>query len=371
MPRLTRTANRWLLFLVVAFVCMALPTGADGETSVARPSVSLTPIVQGTRGSNGWYVSDVLVSWTFVPNPPTTVQGCFIGAVTAEGHTHIDCQASWGATGNAEVVLDIYIDKTAPAVHAVPSRAPDANGWYNKPVSFTFKGTDATSGVASCSSTTYSGPDNGNASVAGTCTDKAGNIGHAVYRFSYDSTPPTVGSVSAEHGNRSVSLRWTASADTRVSQVIRSGGSSPHKLVYRGAKTEVRDSGLRVGAKYKYTVTAFDQAGNTSDATLRVTATGPLTSPVPGQHVTSRPHLTWLPVKGATYYNVQLYRGGRILSAWPKRTSLKLPQSWAYKGHHHRLRSGSYRWYVWPGFGKKRQGRYGRLLGSSSFVYAR
>jgi hypothetical protein len=132
----------------------------------------------------------------------------------------------------------------------------------------------------------------------------------------------------------------------------------------------VRDTGLRVGAKYKYTVTATDEAGNTGGATLAVTATGRLTSPVPGQRVTSRPHLTWLPVKGASYYNVQLYRGGRILSVWPKRTTFTLPLSWAYQGHHHHLHSGSYRWYVWPGFGKPAQARYGQLLGSSTFLYA-
>jgi len=364
-PRVPGTANRWLLFLLVAFACLGLPAAAGGGTFVPNtPSVSLAPLIQGTVGSNGWYVSNVVLGWAFNPNPPDTVHGCFIGAITAEGVTHVDCKATWGQS-SAEVVLDIPIDKTAPAVHAVPSRGPDANGWYNKPVSFTFAGTDSTSGIASCSSLTYSGPDNSKASAHGTCTDKAGNIGRAVYSFSYDSTPPTVGSVTAEHGNRSVLLRWTTSADTKVSQVTRSG-----KVVYRGAGGEIRDTGLRVGAKYEYTVAATDEAGNTGKATLAVTATGPLTSPVPGQRVTSRPHLAWLPVKGATYYNVSLYRGGRILSLWPTRTHLTLPLSWTYQGHRHRLRSGSYRWYVWPGFGKKSQARYGKRLGSGSFVFA-
>jgi hypothetical protein len=354
--RVTRATHRWLLF-VAAFACLAVPAAAGGATGV-----SLTPVVQGTQGTNGWYLSNVLLGWQFDPNPPETQHGCLIGAITAQGVTHIDCKATWVGGSSAEVVLNISIDKTAPAVHLVPSRPPDDNGWYNKPVSFTAKGTDATSGIASCSSPTYSGPDNAKASVAGSCTDKAGNVGHAVYRFAFDSTPPTIGSLSAVHGNRSVVLTWQPSADT-IFQVARGG-----KVVYQGTGTEARDTGLRVGAKYTYTVTATDQAGNTSHATLPVTATGPLTSPVPGQTVSSRPHLTWLPVKGATYYNVQLYRGGRILSRWPKRTSITLPASWSYQGHHHRLRGGSYRWYVWPGFGKKSQAHYGRLLGSSTFA---
>jgi hypothetical protein len=366
-PRVIGTASRRLLVLLAAFACLALPAAAGGATS--RPDTqccSLTPGLQGTPGSNGWYVSDVLLSWTFVPDPPNSVQGCFIGAITAEGHTSIDCKASWGALGSAERILDIYIDKTAPAVHAVPSRPPDANGWYNKPVSFTFAGTDATSGIASCSSLTYSGPDNGTASVAGTCTDRAGNVGHASYTFAYDSTPPSITSLSAQHGNRSVSLTWKASAGTQSLQVTRSG-SGFHKVVYRGTGTGLRNTGLRVGAKYTYKVTAVDEAGNTSSASLGVTATGPLTSPVPGQNVSSRPHLSWLPVKGATYYNVQLYRNGRILSRWPRGTSITLPASWSYQGRHHRLSNGSYRWYVWPGFGKKSRAHYGKLIGSSSF----
>ena len=36
-------------------------------------------------------------------------------------------------------------------------------------------GSDATAGLAGCSSTTYSGPDNPSATVNGSCTDKAGN----------------------------------------------------------------------------------------------------------------------------------------------------------------------------------------------------
>jgi hypothetical protein len=353
-------AIRWLLLLSLALACLAAPSAAGGVTANA--------VVQGTLGSNGWYVSNVSVSWQFDPTP-TTVSGCFVGTITAEGHTHIACTASWGGP-SINYPLDIYIDKTPPKVHGVPSRTPDANGWYDKPVSFTFAGTDETSGVAACSSTSYSGPANGNASVAGTCRDNAGNTGRGAYGFSYDATPPTVGAVTAKHGNRSVSLKWTASADTQVCQITRAAGASaPAKVVYRGTGKAYRDKGLRVGTQYRYTVTAFDRAANAAKSTLAVTATGRLINPVPGQRVTSPMHLTWLPVKGASYYNVQLIRDKRILSAWPKRTSLKLQRSWVYHGHRYRLRPGVYRWYVWPGFKKRALADYGRLLGSSSFIY--
>ena len=365
MPRAT-TANRWLFLLVTGLACLAAPSAA-GATSV-----SVTPVVHGTAGNNGWYVSNVNVNWQFDPSPDT-VSGCFVGTVTAEGQTHIVCTATWTELGaSLTYKLNISIDKTAPTVQGVPTRQPDANGWYDKPVSFSFAGTDPTSGVAACSSSSYSGPDNGNASVTGTCTDNAGNVRHGTYRFSYDATPPTVGSVTAKHGNRSVLLAWTESADTKTNQVTRTAGpSDPGKVVYTGTDKTFRDTGLRVGTEYRYTVTAYDQAANAAANTLVVTATGQLITPVPGQRVTTSPlHLAWLPKKGASYYNVQLIRGKRVLSTWPARTSLELPRSWVYRGHHYRLHAGVYRWYVWPGFGKRKQARYGRLLGSNSFVYA-
>jgi hypothetical protein len=225
--------------------------------------------------------------------------------------------------------------------------------------------------LAGCSSTTYSGPDNGNASVPGTCTDNAGNVGRAAFGFSYDSTPPALANLTTKHGNRSVLLGWAASADTQVIQVARSQGSGQTKVVFRGPGSSFLDKGLRPGVKYQYTVTAFDQAANPAPKSLAVTGTGRLINPVPGERVTSRPRLAWLPVKGASYYNVQLIRGGRILSAWPTRANFKLPRSWVYHGHHYHLKPGVYRWYVWPGFGKLAQANYGRRIGGSSFVYAR
>jgi hypothetical protein len=361
------TASRRLLLLLFAVAGLAVPSSAASKPSA--PSITFERHVVGTAGANGWYVSNVQVYWTFDP-PPSQTQGCDAVTITGEGTTQLDCIAWWGQT-RLEDPVTISIDKTAPTVTGHPSRPPDANGWYNKPVTISFTGTDSTSGVAGCGGSIYAGPDSGNASVAGTCTDNAGNVGRATYGFSYDSTPPTVGNVTAKHGNRRVLLSWTASADTQVSQVTRTGGANGSgNVVYRGSGTSFRDKGLKPGAKYVYTVTAFDAAANPATKTLAVTGTGRLINPVPGERVTSPPRLAWLPVKHASYYNVQLIRGGRILSAWPTRANFKLPKSWIYHGHRYRLRPGVYRWYIWPGFGKLAQAHYGRLLGGSSFVFA-
>ena len=88
-------------------------------------------------------------------------------------------------------------DSSPPGVSASAARGPDANGWYTSPVAFSFTGDDGASGVASCTSGTYSGPDGASAAVTGSCTDNAGNTGSVTLTIKYDATPPTVLGVPA------------------------------------------------------------------------------------------------------------------------------------------------------------------------------
>ena len=55
------------------------------------------------------------------------------------------------------------------------------------------------------------------------------------------------------------------------------------------------------------------------------------------------PLLRWSPSKGATHYNVQVFRGTRlVLSAWPRRSRLRVPRGVLDQGR-------TYVWVVWPG----------------------
>jgi hypothetical protein len=91
---------------------------------------------------------------------------------------------------SAGKTLSFQYDATAPDVSPAPGRAADANGWYNHPVDVAFQGTDAVSGIDTCTSASYSRPDDGSASVAGTCRDKAGNTASGSFAVRYDATPP-------------------------------------------------------------------------------------------------------------------------------------------------------------------------------------
>jgi len=77
-------------------------------------------------------------------------------------------------------------------------------------------------------------------------------------------------------------------------------------------------------------------------------------------------------VRGASYYNFQLYRDGKmILSLWPTNASVELKRSWRFDTRRHSLRPGRYRWYVWPGFGPPAARVYGPAIGHHTLLITR
>jgi len=374
--------TRLAALAAVSGVLLLPPSTSAQVLTPDATSPSVTYSINGIVGTNGWYRGStsgnlVVLHWS-VSDPDNQVlssPGCD-AAIPIPGPnpgTTRTCLLNLVGGGSiTTTTTTIKIDATPPVVTAAPARVPDSNGWYNKPVVVSFGGTDATSSVASCSATTYSGPDNSSAQVSGTCTDGAGNVGSGTFALAYDATPPQLLKLSSTATKRGVVLKWAVSSDTQRVQVTRSPGKktkSP-EMVYSGAAKTFPDKGLQVGKRYRYTVSAFDAAANAASRTITVTATGALLSPAPGERVTARPQLTWTPTRGASYYNVQLVRGGTILSVWPRKTSLKLPRTWVFHGHRYRLHRGVYHWYVWPGFGPLKAARYGDLVGRSSFLFA-
>jgi hypothetical protein len=371
--RLSGGPARHLLLACVAIGALLVAPGAGSVPGDPTPPV-ITPVTFGTLGLNGWYRSNVTVNWT-IADPESiilyTSPGCNATTLSADtAGTQLTCEATSDG-GTTIVRKTLKLDKTAPAASGAPERAPNASGWYTAPLSVFFSGTDATSGLAGCSAARYWGPDNATASVAGSCSDVAGNVTAAAVPFKYDATPPSLSAVTKKLGKRSVQLAWRPSTDIRRVEILRAPGRNGEgqTVVYQGTATTYRDTGLVPARTYRYRVTGFDEAENRSEHTIDIMATGALLSPAPGTQVTNPPQLVWTAVNGASYYNVQLMRAGRkVLSAWPLRTRLQLRRTWRYNGRRYRLRPGVYRWYIWPGYGRISAARYGRLLGGSTFV---
>jgi hypothetical protein len=245
------------------------------------------------------------------------------------------------------------------------------NGWYVSNVTLNWSFSGPVHSSTGCSNTTLTADTPGTTfTCTATSLDRSTTMSLSK-TIKLDKTPPTLSKLAVRAGTRRLDLSWVTSSDTQLVQVMRTSNARGGKsgLVYSGTRASFRDTRVKLGTRYRYTVTAIDQAGNRAAKTLTVAART-LFAPMPGERVSRAPVLRWTPVKRAQYYNVQLVRGKKILSAWPATTHFQVPRSWVYHGHRYRLHRGAYRWYVWPGLGTRSANRYGGMLGGSSFVFS-
>jgi hypothetical protein len=359
-----------------------VPSGPLGDTARAVPPVLTFDCSPAPADCKGWYRSSVTVKWGWLtstteyfageclpnPNPWVTFANDTVARETW-------CEVRDTVSGDrTKHTIVLHIDKTAPTVSAAPDRPPDYGGWFNHPLNVSFSGSDATSGVASCSSTSYSGPGGAGVQVGGTCQDVAGNVGSGSFAFNYDASPPPAPAVQAKPGNKSVALSWSTSPDSQA-EVARLDGDGAPVVVYQGPGGAFTDRPLRNRHRYRYVVTLIDQAGNRASGTASsVPTSSNLLVPSKGSRVpaASPPQLIWKPVGKADYYNVQIFRRRRkVLSAWPEGPRLQLKRRWRFGGKRYRLVPGRYCWYVWPGYGKRAKRNYGKRLGKSCFRIVR
>jgi hypothetical protein len=337
--------------------------------------------VPGGRDScNHWYTTPwVSLSWDRDPGGQE-VSGCDTPTLRAETKAQTySCTIQWEQPPGLPVVETrsawIGIDRTPPHVVSYQTdRPPDYNGWFNHPVGLRFQGSDATSGVASCSSTTYGGPDGQGVMVGGSCRDVAGHTGVGALPLNYDATPPPAPLVDSLPGDNRVALEWTTSPDSQA-EVVRGGKDVAPVVVYRGPGGAFTDRGLRNGQRYRYAVSLIDQAGNrAAGTTSAVPTSSKLLEPAKGERIriVQLPLLIWKRVRKADYYNVQIFRGRRkVLSSWPRQPRFQVKRRWRYGGRQYRLVPGKYCWYVWPGHGRRAKRDYGKRLGKSCFRIVR
>jgi hypothetical protein len=321
---------------------------------------------------SGWYRSNVSIDWTVIPDDAQEV-GCVDATyVTDTPGTNEFCRANDGT--EITVQLKIRLDKTPPVVTgAQPVRGADANGWYNHPVPVAFSGNDLTSGIASCTTPTYGGPDSAAGVAFGTCMDHAGNISSPfAFGLSYDATAPPISGLDAVAGDRRVTVSWRSNADAAALEVVRTPGlgKADSSVVFRGPGRKFEDTRVSNRKRYVYEVRVWDAAANTADRTVAAVPRPHLVSPARLKAVRrgEPPVLRWTRVRRATYYNVQLFRDGKkILSVWPESARYQLKQRWTYAGKRRRLVPGKYRWLVFPGYGPRSKGNYGDRLGPTAF----
>jgi hypothetical protein len=369
-----------LVAIVLGSLLAVVPTAAGSGSD----GVVITASIDGIAGTSGWYRGSshgnyVVLHWTVTdPNHLVTgTTGCEAAlkiAGPSDGTTRT-CTATTDTGSTSVTTSAIKIDADPPTgLAAAPARAADANGWYNHSFAVTWQASDATSGIAGCTSLAYSGPDAGAGSLPGGCTDNAGNTSSSAFSFRYDATPPVLSGVAVDSKPAADVLRWksTSATDTAVIRRI-ARGAKADRMVFRGGGATFTDKKIKADREYRYLVRSIDQAGNSSKevAVLALPKVVTLGDAPYVPRAAEQPILRWTGVRGAEYYHVQLFRKGkRILAAWPRTPELNLRPTWKWQGRRYRLAPGRYRWYAWAGFGQRAAANY-KLLGKADFVVAR
>ena len=160
---------------------------------VAAPPPNVTPVVTGTVGNAGWYVSNVTVSWTVSSPLPAT--GCAPTTLTSDtAGTTVSCTAT-SAAGSTTQSVTVEIDKTKPSV----TYTGDAGSYLpTQVVSIACTANDPApgSGLASTTCASTSAPawtfGPGTTTLTASATDVAGNAGTGSASFDVNVTPSSL-----------------------------------------------------------------------------------------------------------------------------------------------------------------------------------
>jgi pimeloyl-ACP methyl ester carboxylesterase len=129
-------------------IAYRVPTAAD------TTAPAITPTITGTPGTNGWYTSDVTVTWNVNDSESgiTISSACDETALTIETTgTMLTCSATNGAGLSHSVSVTVKIDKLEPTISIISPQAASYN--YPRTVNITWTANDALAGIASTSAT--------------------------------------------------------------------------------------------------------------------------------------------------------------------------------------------------------------------------
>jgi len=235
-------------------------------TDTTAPVIGYTLNPASPDGSNGWYTSDVTLTWTVTESesPSSLVTtGCVDQTIASDlAETTYSCSASSDGGSAGPVNVAIKRDGTAPSITGSRNPVANVNGWNNSTVVVTFTCDDATSGVATCGpDATLSGEGAGQ-SATGTATDNAGNsASDTVSGINIDLTSPSVALVGGPADGGSYYYGFVPAAPTCSASDALSGLDGTCSVAGYGTTT----------GTHTVTASASDRAGNTGDTSATYT----------------------------------------------------------------------------------------------------
>ena len=234
------------------------------------PTIDYT--VAPAANTNGWNNTDVTVTFTCndaisgidtCPSPMT---------VSTEGASQTVAGTATDLAGNSTTITaNVNIDKTAPIITSSLSQAPNANGWFNSPVTANYMCSDATSGIALCASPQTESTD-GMYTLSGTAVDNAGNTSDIQTQVNVDTTAPAVSNLTwtanpvSQGSNTTLSVSASDNLSGVASAYYTVDGGAPQAMAYDTTSGTWRATFGASLASNTYTVNvyAIDYAGNTS-----------------------------------------------------------------------------------------------------------
>jgi hypothetical protein len=219
----------------------------------------ITPNISGTLGNNGWYTSDVIVTWSVTDPESSAITSTGCGTTTIDSDTPgttLTCTAASAGGANSQSVT-IKRDATAPTITS--SRTPaNSNGWNNGPVGVNFLCADSGSGIFSCTSSGTFVGGGANQSITGTATDQAGNTASVtVSDINIDTTAPTITATRTPAANANGWNNSSVTVHYTCSDALSGIDSCPSDEVLMGE-----------GAGQSASGTATDMAGNSAGVTV-------------------------------------------------------------------------------------------------------
>ncbi|MGE5690005.1 MAG: PxKF domain-containing protein [Pseudomonadota bacterium] len=265
----------------------AVASETYGIVDSSAPTIGSTLAPPAPEGDNGWYRSDVTLTWSVSDTEsPNSLQktGCVDQSIAADqAETTYSCAATSAGGSTGPVSVSVKRDATLPTITGSASPAANANGWNNTDVTVSFTCADATSGVATCASPQTLSSEGAGQSSGGAATDDAGNSASTtVSGINIDKTAPTATATASPGANGN---GWN-----NTSVTVSFGGTDGLSGI------DGCDAAVTLeteGAAQSASGTCTDKAGNVSaaaSATVNIDKTAPSVGLVGG------------PAGGASYY---------------------------------------------------------------------
>jgi hypothetical protein len=283
-------------------------TDAAQNASAAQFTVTVTdatapvvmPVVAGTMGENGWYISDVALSWNVV-DPESAVAstvGCDAASVSSDGAAFIFTCTATSAGGVTSQSVTVRRDASRPLLDLPAGVSAEAASPAGTRLNYAATAHDRLSGVAAVSCLPLSGAlfPLGTTIVNCTARDNAGLVSSGAFAVMVqDTIAPVITRVTpsaadlwpANHTMRDIVVDVAASDNLGPAPVCsvtgvssnepQSGvgdGDTPDDWVITGAlsvQLRAERAGGGSGRTYTVSLRCSDAAGNGATASTTVT----------------------------------------------------------------------------------------------------